>query len=227
MLGDALIAPLLQGGRADEHRGAAAALHELAQELAVGLREDELHGALVRRLHLFQVLPEPRGVGVGARVELRRVLLVAALDVELHGGGIERRAVVELHALAELEGVGQRILRHRPRRRELRNQGGVRHVVLRQVLVDQSLVHLLAHPPRHPSPRAVGIEDVELALLRDDERAAALGLVLGRGARRHAETGQDRGGGGGGADLGACSDELPAADAPFDECGFDALERCP
>jgi hypothetical protein len=55
----------------------------------------------------------------------------------------------------------------------------------------------------------------------------ALGLVLGRGARRHAETGQDRGGGGGGADLGACSDELPAADAPFDECGFDALERCP
>jgi hypothetical protein len=71
------------------------------------------------------------------------------------------------------------------------------------------------------------IEDVELALLGNDERAAALGLVLGGGARRHAETGQDRGGGGGGADLGARSEELPAADSPFDECGFKALECCP
>ena len=225
VLGDALVAVLLERGRADEHRGAAAALDELAEEVAVGLAQDDLHGALVGGLHFLEELPDPRGVGVGARVELRRVLGRAAVDVVLHRRRVEVRAVVELDALAELEGVGQRVLGDVPRGRELGDELRVGHVGLGEVLVDQALVHLLADPPGHPAARAVRVEDVELALLGDDEGAA----LLGRPGRAPAWRGPASRGGARPAALApirrAAAKQVTPGEPSLDEGRFERLER--
>ena len=227
MLGDAFVPVLLERGGADEDGGAASPLDELPQEITVGLLEHELHGVVVRRLHVLQELPDPLRVRVRPRVELRRVLLVTALDVELHGGGVERRAVVKLHAFPELERVGERVLGDVPRRRELRNEPRIGHVVLGQILVDQPFVHLLADPPRDPAACAVRVEDVEFALLGDDEGAATLGLLLRPRRTGRAERAEEGQGGCGGADLPAPGEELSSTDPPLDERRFEHAECHP
>src|SRR5690242_18611242 len=92
-----------------------------------------------------------------------------------------------------------------PARGELGDQLRVRHVGLGEVLVDEALVHLLADPPGHPAARAVRVEDVELALLGDDEGAALLG-GLGAGGCRETERPEQAGRGCARADQRAASE---------------------
>src|SRR5262249_10488097 len=75
---------------------------EVAEERRKGRAEGELHRVLVDDGNLLQG-PQPGDVG-------RRVRGIDdAVEVELDGVGVERRAVVEGEALAEVEGVLQSV----------------------------------------------------------------------------------------------------------------------
>src|SRR2546428_4158207 len=92
---------------------------------------------------------------------------------------------------------------------------------------DVPLVHLLADPPRHPTARAVRIEDVEFALLRDDQCAATLGLVLGTRRARESQRSEEAHGGSGRADERAPPKQIAPAQSPVDEGRLEPRERRP
>ena len=116
-----VLAVLLHGRGADDGRRARG---EDGEEGRAGLFEDELDGRGVDDLHRLHVAEEvvrervlPQLVGRMLRVDL-------PLDRELHRLRIERRAVVERDALAQLERVPETVLGHRPRLRQPRHHLG-------------------------------------------------------------------------------------------------------
>jgi hypothetical protein len=170
VLRDALAAVLGKRRRRDDHgRG----MRQVVDEGREGLAEREAHRARIDHLGLGDVLVEVVAlelvVGVGHAVEGR-----------LHGFGVEGRAIVELHAGAQLDGVDQTILAH--------GVAGGQHRHHLHVLVEavEPLVEGLGHRLRERVVGIVGVGGREVGLHGHDH-------VLG-GLRRHGETGQREGG---------------------------------
>src|SRR2546427_13272239 len=72
------------------------------EERGARLLQDEAHGQLVERFHGLHVAEEIAGERILPELARGMVRDDLALDGELHRLGVERRAVVELDALAEL-----------------------------------------------------------------------------------------------------------------------------
>ncbi len=102
--GDAVIAELLHGGRA-QHQRLAVALQPGPQPLIIRLGQRDLDG---HGSQDFDVL-DPFRVGADESLRLReegrRLLVPEAVEIKLRRRRVEGRAVVELDAFAQLEGV--------------------------------------------------------------------------------------------------------------------------
>jgi hypothetical protein len=94
--------------------------------------ELDLDRRVVHHLGGLVVGHQRDGVGVVGGV----LLVGRTIERELDGVGVEGRAVVELHALAQLEGVGQAIVRHVPGLGQARLDGVVAGVLVDQRVVD-------------------------------------------------------------------------------------------
>ena len=120
----------------------------------------ELEGDLVLAVHLHAVDGAEIGLHVGARVVL------VALEVELHGLGVERRAVVEFHALDEIEHQGLRI-------GELPRLGKTRLELERLRLeVDQRVEHRVEHVEVRQVAAGHRIDGGRVVGHREPQRAA-------------------------------------------------------
>ena len=130
------------------------------------LRQLEHRGQLVGRLDALEV-------GEG-RPAARVVLLQDLLERVLHVGRGEGRAVVPLHAVAQLEGDAARIVRHGPGRR----QGG--HRIELAVVGDQAVHHLGRDLLHHLRAVERGDQRRRLGRERPAQRAAGVALGLRR-----------------------------------------------
>ena len=144
------------------------------EEGVVGLVQVEDDRRRLRRLHPGDRLDVERG---------RLLQGLGPLHRELDRGGVERGAVVELHAAPERERPGLAVGRHLPRRRQHRPEA-----VDVVVQVDERLVEVVEGPPHAVEPARVRIVAGELAVLADVEH-----VFLGR--RRRREDGGDDGDG--------------------------------
>ena len=104
-------APLPDRGRAHDGGGARG---EDGEERGARLLQHEAHRRLVHHLHRLDVAEEVAGERILAELVGRMLGVELPLDGELDGLGVERRPVVELDALAELERVPEPVLRDRP-----------------------------------------------------------------------------------------------------------------
>ena len=113
--GDSVVAQGLDCRRADDVH-LRAIFHPGAEELVVGPVEGDLDGQVVDDVDGLDVAyhADEVHVGVGSLAELRRILVEEAVEVELDGIGIEGRAVVEPHALTQVERVLGSVVRDLP-----------------------------------------------------------------------------------------------------------------
>jgi hypothetical protein len=126
-----------------------------AKKRREGPLECDSHRGVVHRLHGLD------GLYLGAPYG---VLLLVALQVELDGFRVERLAVVELDALAQLEGVRLAVVG------DLVALGEHRHYLAVLVDVDEPVVDAGHHLPVHVGARQVGVELRRLGLEPDLER---------------------------------------------------------
>src|SRR5690606_12308303 len=105
-----VLAVLLHGGRRDDQPGRIGKVGEEWREGFLQLELDRVRIDYVYRLDRRKVEGEGKWPGVVERV----VLTKHAVEVEFHRVGIEIGAVVEFHALAQLERVGSAILGNVP-----------------------------------------------------------------------------------------------------------------
>ena len=112
-----ILALRLDRGRRDD---GACRRGEVRQERRVGLRQGEGHRQVVRRLHRGHRREEERQRERAGIVE-RVALVQHPVEGELHRLGVQRRAVVEGHALAQVEPVGQSVVRDLPAFGQLRH----------------------------------------------------------------------------------------------------------
>ena len=160
---------LLRGGRRVDDQPRAVA-REHVQHERVGVLEPDLHGKGIDRLdrvHRFEEGPHARPGG----------WVHQAIDAELHGGGVDLRAIVKEDVLLELEGVEQAVGRDQPR------LGGIADELAVGRDVDEAAPDVHGDPHHFVTGRGVEIEVGDLVAVRDLERAAALRLIRGqRGA---------------------------------------------
>ena len=155
-------------------------------------------GVRLLEVHLDGVVVDDRGAGVGREHGQRSPRLRRRVDhmVEggLHGRGVERRPVLELDALAQLQRPCLAIGRWRP----LRHEAGVQ---LALVVVEQRLVDVHADPAVDRQARGARIEVV--GRRRDaDVQARRRGRVGARARAERRQTARQRHGGGRGAHSG-------------------------
>ena len=181
--------PLLEGERAGANRMISVAGAVLADRSwrrdAERLRR---HFVLERRVRLLEadlhlvLVDHLRGV-VGAKVAQRRAGLVVLVhdpvEVELDCLRVERRAILERHALAERERIDARILRDRHLRRKSRSE-------LSADLVHQRVEDRLEHLVRADQRRGGRVERVRLLEDRDRDRTVRACTV--RRAKRRGHT---------------------------------------
>ena len=166
----ALIAVLAHRGRAHHQRqsrrqeGA-----ELAEEQTPGPVEHEIDGGVVHHLDLGQ-MPERRAPErARALVEVLEIGVDHAPEVERHGLGVEGGAVVEAHALAQVETVARAAVQHLPgggqRRPDPRSHEGVRvEIDAGAVPPDQPLEDAHDHALVAAAEGDVGVERGDIAL---------------------------------------------------------------
>ena len=92
----------------------AAPARQDGQERGARLLQDEADRRVVHDLDRLDVAEEVGGEGILAELVGRMLRVDLPLDGELHRLRVERGAVVEGDALAQLEGVGEPVLRDRP-----------------------------------------------------------------------------------------------------------------
>ena len=168
---DALVAILLDGGRTD-HEGLPVALQSLTQPLVVRRGERNLDGHGIDDIDAL----DPFGIGdhEGFRllVEVGRTLIPEAIEIELHRGGVEGRAVVELHALAQMKGVRQAVVRDVPGFSEPRHERG-RHVVrFGQILFHETFEDLIGDLIGAPAARSMRVERIGFSGHAPDQGAS-------------------------------------------------------
>ena len=173
-------APLPDGGGAHDGGGARG---EDGEERGARLLEHEAHRRVVHHLDGLDVAEEVVRERVLPEL-VRRVLGVElALDGELHGLGVERRPVVELDALAQLERVPEAVLRDGP---GLGQPGDDLRALLREG--DQRLHDAARDAQRVEVRHLRRIEVDRLGDEPDDERARRLGGGRGRRGRDREES---------------------------------------
>ena len=172
---DILIAVNLPRGRADHLRLPAGGLADL-QPLVVRLGEHDLEGVLVDRAAGLDPASVEVQVGIGDRVVLRRVGVGEAVVVPLRHLGVEGRAVVELDALAQVEGVGPAILGDGPRLGERRPERRPPLLRLAQLQLDQAVEDHVGGVLGEPAAGLRRVEQAHRRRNRPDQRAAALGF---------------------------------------------------
>ena len=165
-------APLHHGGGAHDRRGAGG---EDGQERRARLLQEE-RDAIVADLDRLHVAEEVVGERILAELVGGMLGVDLALDRELHRRRVERRAVVEPDALAQLERVLQAVLRDRP---GLREPGDDLRLLLgeRDERLDDAAGHAIRVQVGH-------LRRVEVHGLRDErhERVPAGCAPAGRGA---------------------------------------------
>ena len=162
MQGQVLSPFLMRGGRDDRARRVG---HD-EEERPKGLLESHAHRGVVHDL----------GGLDHRRVETRlEGLLVAedAVEEVLDGLGVERGAVVELHALSQLEGPRQAVLGHRPR---LGQPGLELHL---RVEPDEVLMHHPVHLLTGVRLGVLRVEAVGIGTGREGQRSAPHRLLCG------------------------------------------------
>ena len=193
---NAVVPVLLDRFGADDAHGPAVGLREHPQERIERVREMEVHGEVVHRLDVIEAgdVPPPSGrrrrrlVEVGGVLAAHGGLIELPVDVEHHVIGGEVGAVVELHALLEMEGVDLAVLGHLPGLRQPRNERRRDARLVEHVLLHQGLGDVIHHPARAAGGAGdVGIELAQLGLVRGDQRAALPGLL------RHGDSRQSDG----------------------------------
>ena len=160
------------------------------QHRGVGLLQGERDRVRIRDRDLVD-RPEREDEGERARVVERVLRVEHAIEVELDRVGVEVAAVVELHALAQREGVGLAVRRHGPGFGEARFDVEARRLVAQQPVVD------VAEDPEVADRHGLGrVERLEFRDVPDDQ-----GLVgrLGNGkvGEPHRAAECPRGGGAG------------------------------
>ena len=166
------------------------------QEVRVGLAELEHHGAIVGRGDAGQLvrlagdhLVESRDLPEEALAGALCLGIDGTLDGVLDVGGHQFAAVVERHAVAQHEGVGELVVRDRVALGEVRDQlGGAR------LVVHQPVEQGFDHRPVLPVVADRRIERGDVVLVGDDHLPALLARLLARlrglrgrrrGERRH------------------------------------------
>ena len=168
-------AMLLHRRRRDDEPGR---VREIGQERCVGLLERERHSGGVGRLHLVDGGEEERQRERTGIVE-RVVLIEHPLEVEDHRLGIELGAVMERHAVAQVEGVGLAVVGDLVALRE-------RRLHLQRAVLEPHQPVIKVHEDAEIVDRRdrVRIERLGLGDLADDQDAGRClcGRRLGQGA---------------------------------------------
>ena len=124
------------------------------------------NGSLVTNFTAY--LPAGSTLSTAMKSDLPRRLLEEAVEGELHVGGGQLLAVVELHALAELERPGEAVLARSPTTRPARASGSCR------VEAHELVVHQGRAPAARERGDELGIEAGGLGGLGGDQGAARL-----------------------------------------------------
>jgi hypothetical protein len=111
---DLLVPVLLDRSGADHPGRAVAALCQALQELRAGLLHCHFERCVIERAVACNIL-QPPGVDVGSQWEVvLETHVEQPVEVELGCGGIPGRSIVELDALAQMEGVDLLVIRDVP-----------------------------------------------------------------------------------------------------------------
>ena len=192
MVGIVVVAVLLNGGRARDRIGAE---RQHREEVGERILVDDADRVLVDDDDAGEVaVAELQAAGAGLIVVLMARIRVA-IDVELHGLRVERRAIVKPDALTQLESVGPRIGRDLPRGGEIADQRLVR--LDGHVAVDETVVEIVQQRARHRTAIDVVVEGAGLRLPAADQRSAGLrrgggGAGGARGKKRSGRPKRDR-----------------------------------
>ena len=139
--------------------------------------EVELHGEVIDRFDIVEAgnVPPPTGcrrcglVEVGGVLAPDSGLIELPVDIEHNIVGGEVGAVVEFHALLEMEGVDLAVFGHLPGLREPWNERRRDARFVDHILLHQRLGNVVHHPPRAAGGACdVGVELTQFGFVGDD-----------------------------------------------------------